>query len=473
MLELQDIYIAINNLNSTLKIDELKGAKVKLGKSGKPFVFVGGFNMVFQLIQKSKKWAFRICYVSMGENEERYLKISKYLTSKKLPYFAEFIYDEKGIIVNGELVDTIRMEWLDGMLFKEFIEKNLSNSTVLVSLADNFLTMCQDLRDNQISHGDLQEGNILVTEKGDIKLVDYDSICIPEIEGQKELVTGLKGYQHPSRFKGGKATLKADYFSELIIYLSILAIAEKAELWNKYQVKDTQYLLFSETDFEDLENSAIYKDLIGLSLKIDKLLTILIEYIKTKLYTDLKPFPVYLEPPIIKVFTSDKEVLIQGSEISLSWEVENALKVSINNGVNEVEHSGSITLKPQDNFEYILTAIGFNETVVKKLDIKVFPTPIIKSLQVPVPLFEKTTNLEIKLPEFPHIELGINNFSNNLNVNFNNSNNRSFEEIKFNALDENFSNLNEKTNGWKRIFQAVNNSKIISKIFNNQPNEKN
>lgn len=473
MANKQDILTSIKNLDLFLKVPALKGAKARINKNGNPFVYVGGFNMVFQLTHKSKKWAFRVWHVPMGENEERYLKISKYLTTKKLPYFAEFIYDENGILINGELVDTIRMEWLDGMLFKEYIEKNLANSKLLVSLADNLLKMCQDLRDNQISHGDLQEGNILVTEKGSIKLVDYDSICIPEIEGQKELVTGLKGYQHPSRFKGGKATLKADYFSELIIYLSILAIAEKPELWDKYQVKDTQYLLFSETDFEDLNNSAIYKDLFGLSLKIDKLLAILIEYIKTKLYTDLKPFTLYLEPPIIKAFTSDKKVLIQGSEINLSWEVENALKVSINNGVNEVEHSGTIVLKPQDAFEYILTAIGFNEIVVKKLEIKVFPTPIIKSIQVPIPLFEKTTNLEVKLPEFPHIELGINNFSSNLNVNFNNSINSSIEEIKFNTLDKNFSSLNEKKDGLKKIFQAVNNSKIISKIFNNQSNEKN
>jgi hypothetical protein len=473
MANKQDILTSIKNLDIFLKVPALKGAKARINKNGNPFVYVGGFNMVFQLTHKSKKWAFRVWHVPMGENEERYLKISKYLTSKKLLYFAEFIYDEKGILINGELVDTIRMEWLDGMLFKEYIEKNLANSSVLISLADNFLKMCHDLRDNQISHGDLQEGNILVTEKGDLKLVDYDSICIPEIEGQKELVTGLKGYQHPSRFKGGKASLKADYFSELIIYLSILAIAEKPELWDKYQVKDTQYLLFSETDLEDLENSKIYKDVFGHSLKIDKLLAILIEYLKTALYTELKPFPLYLAPPVITAFTSDKEALIQGSKISLSWEVENALKVSINNGINEVDHSGSVILKPQDNFEYVLTAIGFNETVIKKLEIKVFPTPIIKSIQVPIPLFEKTTNITVNLPDFPNIELGINNFSNNLNVNFNNSINSSFEEIKFNTLDEKFSSLNEKKGELKKIFQAVNNSKIISKIFNNQSNEKN
>ncbi|MCM4171850.1 protein kinase family protein [Arenibacter sp. TNZ] len=473
MANKQDILTAIKNLDLFLKVPALKGAKARINKNGNPFVYVGGFNMVFQLTHKSKKWAFRVWHVPMGENEERYLKISKYLTSKKLPYFAEFIYDEKGILINGELVDTIRMEWLDGMLFKEYIEKNLGNSSLLVSLADNFLKMCQEMRENKISHGDLQEGNILIDSNGDIKLVDYDSICIPEIEDQKELVTGLKGYQHPSRFKGGKASLKADYFSELVIYLSILALAEKPELWDKYQIKDTQYLLFSETDFEDLENSDIYRDLYGHSIKLDKLLSILVDYLKTNLYTELKPFPLYLEPPVVKLFKSDREVLIQGGEINLEWEVDNALKVSINNGVNEVDHKGNITLKPQNNGEYVLTAIGFNENVVKRLEIKVFPTPIIESIQVPMPLFEKTTNLEVSLPGFPNLELGINNISNSLNVNLNSSIHSSVEQIKFNTLDENFSRLNKKNIGLKKIFKAINNTKIISKIFNNQSNEKN
>lgn len=473
MANKQNILTAIKNLELFLKVPALKGAKARINKNGNPFVYVGGFNMVFQLTHKSKKWAFRVWHVPMGENEERYLKISKYLTSKKLPYFADFIYDEKGILINGELVDTIRMEWLAGMLLKEYIEKNLENSKLLVLLAENFLKMYQDLRDNKISHGDLQEGNILVTEKGDIKLVDYDSICIPEIEGQKELVTGLKGYQHPTRFKGGKASLKADYFSELIIYISILGIAEKPELWDKYQVKDTQYLLFSETDFDDLENSKIYKDLSGISLKIDKLIAILIEYLKTAHYTELRPFSLYLKSPQITTFTSDKEVLIQGSEICISWEVENALKVNINNEINEVEHSGSLVLNPQNNSDYILTATGFNETIVKKLDIKVFPTPIIKSIQIPIPIFQKSINLDVKLPKFPNIELGINSFSNNLNLNFNSSINSSFEEIEFNKLDNNFSRLDEKKCGLKQIFQAMNNTKIISKIFNNKRNEKN
>ncbi|WP_053976578.1 protein kinase domain-containing protein [Mangrovimonas xylaniphaga] len=469
----QDILTAIKNLDVFLKLPELQGATARLNKNGSPFVYTGGFNMVFQLTHLAKKWAFRVWHVPMGEHKDRFLKISKYLTSKNLQYFADFVYDEHSLLVNGELVDTIRMEWLDGVLFKEYIEKQLSEPSKLINLADNFLYMCQDLRKHQISHGDLQEGNILVHGDGEIRLVDYDSICIPEIEGQQEFVTGLKGYQHPSRLNGGRASLKADYFSELIIYISLLSLAEKPDLWGKYQVKDTQYLLFTETDFEDFEKSGIYQDLKNLSMQIDRLLEILKEYLSITNYTYLKPFNSYLEPPKIVEFKSDKDILIQGGEICVFWEVENALQVSINNNIGVVESKGELRITPQDSNEYLLTAKGFNEDLSQTLKIKVFPTPIIKSLQVTTPTFENTTVLEINSPEFPSIQLGINNFSNSLNINFDNSIYSNVEGIEFKKLESSFSSVEMKNSGLNRIFNAITNNRIISKIFNNQSNEQN
>ncbi len=462
MLALQDIHIAINNLDSTLKITELKGAKAKLGKSGKPFVFVGGFNMVFQLIHNSKKWAFRICYVSMGENEERYLKISKYLTSKDLPYFAEFIYDEKGILINGELVDTIRMEWLDSMLLKEYIELNINSSDVLKNLANDFIFMCKELRENKISHGDLQEGNILITDTGKIKLVDYDSICIPEIEGQKELVTGLKGYQHPSRFNNKKTSLKADYFSELIIFVSILAIAEKPELWIKYKVKDTQYLLFTEEDFEDITKSNIYEDLKNISNKIDDLINVLIEYLKNTDYKNLNPFTTYLVPPLIDVFKTDRDKIIKGIPINIEWDVKNAYKVELNQGIGEVPIKGIKVLNLNDNTIIQLTAIGYFGSIDKEISISVFPTPIIKSLSIPSPDFRQNVILKIETPKFNLIKSSSISINNSINLsdhkmgNIQYSQNRVFSMIEINRIKR---ELNQQTIKYKllTIYETIKN----------------
>ena len=377
----QDIITAIKNSDTFLRVPELQGAKPRLNKNGSPFAFVGGFNMVFQLEHQNKKWAFRVWHVPMGEHKERYRKISKYLSEKELPYFADFIYDENGILVNGNLLDTIRMEWLEGKLLKEYLEENLSNKSKLTKLTNDFLEMCKTLRENKISHGDLQEGNILIDKKGNIKLVDYDSVCTPEIEGQKELVTGLKGYQHPSRFKAGKASLKADYFSELVVYLSILALSENSNLWNKYQVKDTQYLLFTETDFEDFANSEIYNDLHKLSNSIKSLTRILNSYLSENNYLNLTSFEHYLKAPKIINFGSNEKEVLKGKNIELSWNIENYDKISINNGVGNVTGKHSLSVSPTNTITYKLIAENAFDKTENELTVTVLPLPKINEFR--------------------------------------------------------------------------------------------
>lgn len=404
----QDIITAVKNLDIFLKIPELKGAKPRLNSNGSPFVFTGGFNMVFQLVHNAKKWAFRVWHVPMGENQERYLAISKYLTNSKLPYFADFIYDEKGLLVNGELTDTIRMEWLEGILLKDYIEKHLNDKAKLEKLANDFLEMSKMLRENKISHGDLQEGNLLVDDSGKIRLVDYDSICIPEIEGQSELVTGLKGYQHPSRFKNSKASLKADYFSELIIYLSILGLSVKPDLWGKYQVKDTCYLLFTEIDFENIESSQIYNDLKGSSLLVDKLLIVLKKFTDETNYLNLRPFENYFIPPKIIYFKSDRTSIISGVEVTLNWKVEGADDIEISEGIGKVKESDSITVKPNSDRNYKIIATNKFGVDEQQIHISTFPTPVLETLKIPMPEFTSIVNLNPIQISSPKIDVSIN-----------------------------------------------------------------
>ena len=403
----QDIITAIKNSDIFLKIPELQGAKPRLNPNGSPFAFVGGFNMVFQLEHQNKKWAFRVWHVPMGEHKNRYRKISEYLSAKKLPYFADFIYDENGILVNGNLIDSIRMEWLEGKLLKEYLEKNLKNISKLTKLANDFLEMCKTLRSNKISHGDLQEGNILIEQNGNIKLVDYDSICIPEIEGQKELVTGLKGYQHPSRFKAGKASLKADYFSELVIYLSIIALSENSNLWNKYQVKDTQYLLFSETDFEDFANSEIYNDLQKLSNSVKSLTRILNSYLSENDYLNLTSFEHFLKAPLIINFGSNKKEVLKGKAIELSWNIENYDEISINNGVGNVTEKHSVHVYPTITNTYKLSAENAFDKTENELTVTVLPLPKIKEFRSKQQKIEygKETQIEWNVENSDRIEL--------------------------------------------------------------------
>ncbi len=188
------------------------------------------------------------------------------LTTVKLPYFVDFAYREEGIIVNGQKYPIVRMEWVEGVSFKEFITNNINNPIYIRDFADKFLEMMTILHEKDISHGDLQHGNIKVRSNGDICLIDYDSLYVPQLSNEKDVIKGLPGYQHPKRKNLDKLSPKSDYFSELIIYLSLLVIAENPHYWQK--IEQEERLIFSDKDLINPSSSSTFKELKKLSEEI-------------------------------------------------------------------------------------------------------------------------------------------------------------------------------------------------------------
>lgn len=229
--------------------------------NGSPEMFAGGYCVVFPFQSRSNKVAVRCWHAYISGGKERSKKISEYLDSVSLPYFAKFEYVEEGIATKQGVQPIIIMDWVTGKTLKEFLKDNLHNKAVLKKLAEDFKKMVSDLHKNNISHGDLQHGNILIKSDGSIVLVDYDSLYVPELNGYPDEIHGLQGYQHPARFKNNALSPKSDYFSELIIYTSILALAENSSLWDELQIEDSETLLFSSEDIDSYENSAIYRKL--------------------------------------------------------------------------------------------------------------------------------------------------------------------------------------------------------------------
>lgn len=122
------------------------------------------------------------------------------------------------------------------------------------------------LHEKDISHGDLQHGNIKVRSNGDICLIDYDSLYVPQLSNEKDVIKGLPGYQHPKRKDLDKLSPKSDYFSELIIYLSLLVIAENPHYWQK--IEQEERLIFSDKDLINPRSSSTFKELKKLSPEI-------------------------------------------------------------------------------------------------------------------------------------------------------------------------------------------------------------
>ena len=285
----------------SLQDPKLKGGKPRRGKDNFVISDTGAFSIVFPIDMVSKTFALRCWVKEVGNVKNRYEKISTYLKQVRLPYFVDFEYVSEGILVNGTKYPITRMEWVEGVSLREFIEQNLQEARILKVVATEFQKMVTSLHKHRIAHGDLQDGNILIKQNGtdvEIKLIDYDSLFVPTLQGQPDQIVGLPEYQHLQRIAGGRqASEKVDYFSELVIYLSFLALAEKPELWNQFKDKTERGLLFSKEDFENPDQADVFKELEKLSPDVQQLAATLKDFCAKASIDELAPLEAILPKP--------------------------------------------------------------------------------------------------------------------------------------------------------------------------------
>ena len=304
---------AVGNYSNISILDPLlKGGTPMRGPNNLLLVYSGGFSSVFPLEVGSSTFALRCWVRDIGGAESRYHEISVYLKQKNLPYFVEFAYIRDGILINGMKWPITRMEWAEGETLCQFIENNLHDAALLSNAAAEFLKMVETLHAHQMSHGDLQDGNILLKRSGtdvEIKLIDYDSVFVPALRGFPDSIVGLPQYQHPSRTAGGAiASEKVDYFSELVIYLSLLALAEKPALWSQFKGGLDGALLFVGTDFRNPTQSRIFHELATLSPDVKLLASKLTDFCTKTSIDQLEP----LEDLLPRIDPAAKKACDQG-----------------------------------------------------------------------------------------------------------------------------------------------------------------
>jgi hypothetical protein len=110
--------------------------------------------------------------------------------------------------------------------------------------------------------------------------------------------------------------------------------------------------------------------------------------------------------PRIEYFRVNPDVALNSMPITLYWKVENAKKVEINS-IGEVAAEGEKVALYKENTLYTITAVGELSTVTKNVVIRVFPTPIIESLLVPMPDFENRISLSSIKIDAPTIDVKI------------------------------------------------------------------
>lgn len=257
----EDYEVSIN-VASLIKCPELRNGHVEKNALGTTIRYVGGFCIVFPFYKASgEKTAVRCWIASVDDAKERTRLIAKELNRVKLPYFVNFEYETEGIATNCGVQPLVLMDWVNANSLKDYLQDNLENPDALQRLAESFKRMVCDLHKAHISHGDLQHGNIMVKDDGTLVLVDYDSMYVPALSGYRDEIKGLVGYQHPSRWENDYVTEKADYFSELVIYTSIMALSYFPSLWKELKIADSETLLFSSDDIKSKGSSHIFEKL--------------------------------------------------------------------------------------------------------------------------------------------------------------------------------------------------------------------
>ncbi len=237
---------------------ELKVGSAVTNKLGLPRPICGQFASVYEIETGGRRYAVKCFLRNIPDQHDRYARISKHLSGQKTKYFVTFDYLNDGIRVQGELRPLVKMEWIEAVALNEFIESNLSNPTALLDLERRWRDLLDDLRAADIAHGDLQHGNVLVVEDGSLRLIDYDGMWVPALDGQTSHETGHADYQSPLR-TAKYFHAEIDLFAGATIQIAMRALSKEPGLWSRYNNVDN--LLFRRRYYLEPAKSTLLGDL--------------------------------------------------------------------------------------------------------------------------------------------------------------------------------------------------------------------
>ena len=241
-------------------LDELAYLVPVQDDHGEPYRSSGAFAVVFKMKDEQTEKCYALkCFTEEQEGRaEAYRQIADELEFVDSSYITSVKYLDKEIFVDSSCEEdefpVLLMDWIDGETMESYIAENYQDNYTMAMLCYRFCKMAAWLRSQPFAHGDIKPDNIMVRPDGTLTLVDYDSMFVSAMKGQKSPTIGTKDFSHPLR--------TVDDFDETIddfalasIALSLKAISLKPSLFDAYGAADR--LLFSADDYCDLSKSKV------------------------------------------------------------------------------------------------------------------------------------------------------------------------------------------------------------------------
>lgn len=248
------------------KDKSLRTADVEKDSNQLPRARSGAFAVVYRaFLPDGSSRAIRLFLKDGDDRQERYQAVSDHLSKQSLPCLVPFTYAPDSFrAADAQWYPLMTMDWVKGETLFDWLQHRATagDQKAIRSVTEHWQRTIQDLNRAQIAHGDLQHGNIMITASGDVKLVDYDGMCVPKLIGRRNLEIGVEPYQHPERDGETKLTLSLDNFSSVFIYVGLRALAADPSLWQEFVVRPAyDKMLFRKEDFDDPKNSALFQRL--------------------------------------------------------------------------------------------------------------------------------------------------------------------------------------------------------------------
>jgi serine/threonine protein kinase len=262
-----EIRAALLDPRTAFRDPRLQACALEKTEAGELLIWTGSSAVVYKaLLPDGTPLALRTFSADSHDRCDRYGWIARYLDECRLGCLVNFQYHDSGIRLPGTDIwyPVMVMDWVEGAPLFHYIRTRCleGKASSMAKAARHWVAIIQELTAAKIVHGDLEPANVLVTKAGKLKLVDYDTMCVPALLGLPSLEVSIEPYRHPRRITTTPLSPELDNFAALVTYTALRALAAAPGLWAKHVEQwGRNSLLFHGDDFRDPEASSLLHDL--------------------------------------------------------------------------------------------------------------------------------------------------------------------------------------------------------------------
>jgi hypothetical protein len=237
---------------------------MRSNKLGLPLVYAGGCALTTRArTPQGKDVAVRCIFKPIQGLEARHQALAKLRPTLPgaLSVSGTTSIHPNTLQVRGQAVTVTLLPWINGTSLDQAVRARLHRPWALAKLLTKLHGLARELAKVGIAHGDIQHGNILLDRRGNLHLIDLDSLRLP---GGPEIPSGFMGhpnFQHP-HIPNHRHGAGADRFPFLVIHLAIQALILRPHLWKHHHTGEN--LLFSQKDLLDPQRSLLFQELLGI-----------------------------------------------------------------------------------------------------------------------------------------------------------------------------------------------------------------